>query len=425
MFKNVIKINLEDSNYFDFGNGLWKGKKPPFKKVIVIRNTNFTDSGKINLSNVAVLEVEEIQFDKKNLKSGDIIIERSGGGPKQPVGRVVFFDLNHGDYSFSNFTSRIRVINQSFDPNFIFYFLHNFYQEGMTEKFQAHTTGIRNLDFNKYKEAIYVPLLPLSEQNKITYLLNTVQKAIEQQDKLIRTTTELKKALMQKLFTEGTRSEPQEETDIGLLPESWDVASIGDMYTFTKKPRGLNIQTPVPFIPMELVPLSEMKIENYELRDKVSSGTYVENGDLLLAKITPSFENGKQGFVSIDKPCAYATTEVIPIKDIEKLSDKFYLFYYLLKEDIRNQLTSKMEGSTGRQRLSKTILEQTLIPKPSLNEQKKIAELLISFDKKISYCNKKKQTLTALLKTLLHELMTGQRRVHELEFEKMEDFNTL
>jgi len=42
MFKDFIKINLEDSNYFDFGNGLWKGKKPPFKKVIVIRNTNFT-----------------------------------------------------------------------------------------------------------------------------------------------------------------------------------------------------------------------------------------------------------------------------------------------------------------------------------------------------------------------------------------------
>jgi len=222
---------------------------------------------------------------------------------------------------------------------------------------------------------------------------------------------------MQKLFTEGTRGESQKETEIGLVPESWDVASIGDMYEFTKKPRGLNIQTPVPFIPMELVPFSEMKIENYELRDKVSSGTYVENGDLLLAKITPSFENGKQGFVSIDKPYAFATTEVIPIKNIEKLSNKFYLFYYLLKDDIRKQLTGKMEGSTGRQRLSKTVLRDTLIPKPPLAEQIEIAKLYISFDKKISFYNKKKQTLTALFKTLLHELMTEQRRVHELEFD--------
>ena len=259
------------------------------------------------------------------------------------------------------------------------------------------------------------------EQRKIAHVLSTVQKAIEQQDKLIRTTTELKKALLQKLFTEGTRGETQKETEIGLVPESWEVVKIRDMYKFTKKPRGLNIQTQVPFIPMELVPLSEMKIENYELRDKVSSGTYVENGDLLLAKITPSFENGKQGFVSIAKPYAYATTEVIPIKEIDNLSDKFYLFYYLLKDDIRKQLTDKMEGSTGRQRLSKTILEETLIPKSSLNEQKEIVDLFISFDKKNSFCNKKKQTLTALFKTLLHELMTGQRRVHELEFEKIEE----
>ena len=89
----------------------------------------------------------------------------------------------------------------------------------------------------------------------------------------------------------------------------------------------------------------------------------------------------------------------------------------MLKDDIRTQLTDKMEGSTGRQRLSKTILEETLIPKPSIKEQKEIADLFISFDKKLSLCNKKKQTLTTLFKTLLHELMTGQRRVHELDFE--------
>ena len=304
-----------------------------------------------------------------------------------------------------------KVIN----PQFLYYsvLIDSFISK--IEKLQrgASYPAIRDSDLKA--QIINIP--PLPEQRKIAHVLSKVQKAIEQQDKLIRTTTELKKALMQKLFTEGTRGESQKETEIGLVPESWDVASIGDMYEFTKKPRGLNIQTPVPFIPMELVPFSEMKIENYELRDKVSSGTYVENGDLLLAKITPSFENGKQGFVSIDKPYAFATTEVIPIKNIEKLSNKFYLFYYLLKDDIRKQLTGKMEGSTGRQRLSKTVLRDTLIPKPPLAEQIEIAKLYISFDKKISFYNKKKQTLTALFKTLLHELMTEQRRVHELEFD--------
>jgi type I restriction enzyme S subunit len=223
---------------------------------------------------------------------------------------------------------------------------------------------------------------------------------------------------MQKLFTEGIYGEKQKQTEIGLVPESWEVVEISDMYDFTNKPRNLSVDFPVAFIPMELVPLDDIYIKIYEFRDTVSSGTYVENGDLLLAKITPSFENGKQGFVDIDKPYAYATTEVIPIKNKESVSDLFYLFYYLLKDDIRKQLADKMEGSTGRQRLSKNILAETLIPKSSINEQKQIAEIFYSIDKKISFCLKKKQSLASLFKTLLHELMTGQRRVNEIDFEK-------
>ncbi|MDZ4204101.1 MAG: restriction endonuclease subunit S [Bacteroidales bacterium] len=119
-------ILLENPKYFDFVNGLWTGKKPPFKTVTVIRNTNFTISGKIDYSNVAVLEVEKKQFDQRKLITGDIVIERSGGGPKQPVGRVVYFDKDDGDFSFSNFTSRIRVVNDELDTKFVFYFLMYF-----------------------------------------------------------------------------------------------------------------------------------------------------------------------------------------------------------------------------------------------------------------------------------------------------------
>ena len=75
-----------------------------------------------------------------------------------------------------------------------------------------------------------------------------------------------------------------------------------------------------------------------------------------------------------------------------------------------------MEGSTGRQRLSKTVLSNTLIPKPPLNEQTKIANIFRILDKKISVTLSKKQTLTDLFKTLLHELMTGQRRVLNYDF---------
>lgn len=286
------------------------------------------------------------------------------------------------------------------------------------------STGRQRLSTAALNDTL-VNLPPLPEQRKIVHVLSTIQKAIEQQDKLIRQTTELKKALMQKLFTEGTKGEKQKQTKIGLVPESWEIVKIGYMYDFTGKPRGLEIVMPTPFIPMELVPISQRLIETYELRHQFSSGTYVENGDLLVAKITPSFENGKQGFVSIGKEYAYATTEVIPMKGKAEISDLNFLYYYLLKDDVRKQLADKMEGSTGRQRLSKTVLEEALIPEAPIDEQIEIANTFVALDKKSSFCENKKRTLSDLFKTLLHELMTGQMRVHEIDFPGMTKEYTL
>ena len=91
-------------------NGLWVGKKPPFINVGVIRNANFTKACELDTSNIAFIEVEKKAFEQRKLIYGDIIIEKSGGSDKQPVGRPVLFNLN-GDFSFSNFTSALRIEN--------------------------------------------------------------------------------------------------------------------------------------------------------------------------------------------------------------------------------------------------------------------------------------------------------------------------
>lgn len=298
------------------------------------------------------------------------------------------------------------------------------------------------LDLNRYANKNGQPLItqgninqikivlpPITEQSNIAHILSLVQSAIQKQAQIITTTTELKNALMKKLFTEGMNGEPLKETEIGLIPESWEVVKIGEVYDFTSKPRNLkvNVTDDVPFIPMDLIPDSNIFVSKYNLKkaNTLTSGTYIEDGDFLLAKITPSFENGKQAIVDI-KPFtwAYATTEVIPIKERTGVSDKLYLFYYLLNDDVRMKLAGKMEGTTGRQRLSKSTLRDCLLPYPKVEEQKEIAEMLSVIDKKISFHKRKKQSLESLFQSSLHRLMTGSIRVKDATFNAKEKISS-
>ena len=165
------------------------------------------------------------------------------------------------------------------------------------------------------------------------------------------------------------------------FPEHWRMARFGEVATFTKKPRDLHYSEydEVPFVPMDLIPIAELFSEKFTLKtnDELSSGTYFEPGDILLAKITPSFENGKQCIVEeLPTPFGIATTEVIPIREVVGVSDKLYLFYFLLLPDIRTLLAGRMQGTTGRQRLGKETLVNLEIPLPPLPEQRAIAHVL-------------------------------------------------
>jgi restriction endonuclease S subunit len=283
------------------------------------------------------------------------------------------------------------------------------------------------MNLNQYSNKMGQPLItqgiiyeikfglpPLPEQRKIAHILNTVQKAIEQEDNLIRTTTELKKALMQKLFTEGTRGEPQKETEIGLVPESWEVIHLIDVcekpqYGFTDSAakegnaQFLRITDITEFgVNWNEVPFCNCPdYKNYELK----------NGDIVFARIGAT--TGKSYLIKNPPKSVYASY-LIRIRCKDEILPEF-LINYFETEQYWSQINAR-KGDNLKGGVNGSILSKLFTPKPSLDEQEKIASIFIILDKKIAFALSKKQTLTALFKTLLHELMTGQRRVHELEF---------
>jgi len=116
------------------------------------------------------------------------------------------------------------------------------------------------------------------------------------------------------------------------LPTDWKISSVADAFDFTSKPRGLDLSKngdEIPFFPMDQIPLGRIHVSQFTPKplSRLGSGTYVENGDLMVAKITPSFENGKQAIVDIDTDFAYATTEVIPLRGRKGKSDTLFLIY--------------------------------------------------------------------------------------------------
>jgi len=202
--------------------------------------------------------------------------------------------------------------------------------------------------------------------------------------------------------------EEYQDTEIGRIPKDWKVVRLGEVAEIRrKKTLSLRDLKEVAVIPMELVPDNGFYAD-YTLRtlEEIKSFVYCETGDILLAKITPSLENGKQGVVPFGIPngFAFATTEVFPITP--KTINREFLFYILKFSKFRDFIVASMTGTTGRQRASKDAVENLQIPLPPLPEQKKIAEILSAVDRAIEEADKAIEKTEKLKQGLMEKLLT-------------------
>ena len=131
--------------------GEWGTEDKYGNGVKVIRTTNFTNSGKLNLADVVTRSIEDRKVARKQIKKYDTILERSGGTADNPVGRVVLFEEDDL-FLCNNFTQVLRF--KDVDPRFAFYALYYFYQTNRTaiRSMGSKTTGIQNLNMSKYLE---------------------------------------------------------------------------------------------------------------------------------------------------------------------------------------------------------------------------------------------------------------------------------
>ena len=167
----------------------------------VLRTTNFTNEGIVNYENVVTRIITKKDISEKYLQSGDIIIEKSGGSDKQPVGRVIYFDGPENTYLFNNFTGLLRVRDKNeWFPRYVFYSLFANYKKGGTRPFENKTTGLHNLKTDDYVSRYEITEIPLNKQVAICAQLDQILKVINLRRKEISNLDDLIKARFVEMF---------------------------------------------------------------------------------------------------------------------------------------------------------------------------------------------------------------------------------
>lgn len=316
----------------------------------------------------------------------------------------------------------IQSISEQAENRFLFYYLlHPEVRASLVARMEG-STGRQRVPEGAVRELVY-PSAPHSEQLRIAAILWKVQRAIEVQEQLVVTVRELKQAAMRQFFTRGLRGEAQKETEIGMVPESWEVVPLGRLGRIG------NGSTPkrdneafwsggkIPWLNSGKIHEGVIEAADQFVTDFAVSECHlpmVRAGSILVAITGQGKTLGNVAKVNFDTT---VNQHLAYLQFSDQQVEADFVRYFLASRYDALRAIGSAGGST-KGAITCADLKQFMVPQPpTLAEQHEIATALQSIDRKLAHHERKRDTLQELFKTLLHELMTGRIRVHELDID--------
>lgn len=335
---------------------------------------------------------------KLKLQQGDILVEKSGGGEKTPVGRAVIFD-DSLEALYANFLERFRL-TKDIDPRYFLYSWNSFYKLGHTRLYIKQTTGIQNLDFAKIlaNESILVP--PLKEQALIVDFLDSKCAEIDALtadiEKQIETLQEYKKSVITEAVTKGLDPNVEMKDSgawFGVLPNTWQICRLKN-YACIKNGKDYK----------------EVFQEDGPIPVYGSGGVFTQSSKPLYTK--QSVLLGRKGTINkplfVDQP--FWTVDTMYYTEINPMIHGRYFFYLCTTIPF-----GFYQYGSAVPSMTQSDLLNVKFPLPPKSEQEKIAEVLdtkcIQIDATIEEKQKQLGTLSQYKQSLIYEYVTGKKTV--------------
>jgi len=367
----------------------------------------------LDLEDVARRGFSQKDADKFTLLAGDILVERSGGGPGQPVGRVVTLACDLPGAAFSNFVQLLRVDKEVMNPDYVAWCLYRLHASGIVERLQHQTTQMRNLDFRDYLQ-VDLPRPCPDEQQAIADSLRLVDESIRAATAEFTNALRLKTALLQQLFTKGQPGRHQQfkQTKLGEIPEEWEVLKLkkcgkwGTGGTPDRENKSFWNGT-IPWVKSGEVNYCLIKDSEENITDAGAAsinGDLLPAGTLLIAMYGAGITRGKAALLGTD---AYVNQAIAFFKG-DNLTDNEWRLYWFERNYER---VRAFAGGSNQDNLSLYLLKNIEIARPKPPEQVYSVNLLKSASGTIAALQSKIEALQRLKSSLLQNLLTGRIRL--------------